>query len=281
MTAPKSACPVTNLTQFGGDPYRYPRSQDCSSASNHLREERDAQHRTPGDRHRPGDRAPDLRPQAAAGPRQASSAPACASSRTRSPARTRTTTTTTTTMRDDDRQRGRSRARAPRGRADAARGRRRPRALAALAPPTPVAPMATALRPVAHEDRLSLVEHLTELRVRIVICLVAFVRLHGVLLVAEPARAGHPQRAADRDGQGGHSDPIKQGARCDQPSRACCVTTRAVHRARRPRARTTRSCAQPARAPAPRRPSARGGSRPRSARASRSRSASASRSCRR
>ena len=35
--------------------------------------------------------------------------------------------------------------------------------------------MATALRPVAHEDRLSLVEHLTELRVRIVICLVAFV----------------------------------------------------------------------------------------------------------
>ena len=35
--------------------------------------------------------------------------------------------------------------------------------------------MATALRPVAHDDRLSLVEHLTELRVRIVICLVAFV----------------------------------------------------------------------------------------------------------
>jgi sec-independent protein translocase protein TatC len=35
--------------------------------------------------------------------------------------------------------------------------------------------MPTALRPVSHEDRLSLVEHLTELRVRIVICLVAFV----------------------------------------------------------------------------------------------------------
>jgi sec-independent protein translocase protein TatC len=35
--------------------------------------------------------------------------------------------------------------------------------------------MATALRPIAHEDRLSLVEHLDELRTRIVICLVAFI----------------------------------------------------------------------------------------------------------
>ena len=32
--------------------------------------------------------------------------------------------------------------------------------------------MATALRPIAHEDRLSLVEHLDELRTRIIICLV-------------------------------------------------------------------------------------------------------------
>ena len=35
--------------------------------------------------------------------------------------------------------------------------------------------MATALRPIAHEDRLSLVEHLDELRTRIIICLVAFI----------------------------------------------------------------------------------------------------------
>jgi sec-independent protein translocase protein TatC len=34
--------------------------------------------------------------------------------------------------------------------------------------------MASALRQVSHEDRLSLVEHLTELRVRLVICIVAF-----------------------------------------------------------------------------------------------------------
>ena len=35
--------------------------------------------------------------------------------------------------------------------------------------------MASTLRSVGHEDRLSLVEHLTELRFRIVICLVALV----------------------------------------------------------------------------------------------------------
>ena len=42
--------------------------------------------------------------------------------------------------------------------------------------------MATALRPVAHEDRLSLVEHLDELRVRLIICLVAFVVATGVCM---------------------------------------------------------------------------------------------------
>ena len=40
--------------------------------------------------------------------------------------------------------------------------------------------MATALRPIAHEDRLSLVEHLDELRTRIIICLAAFIVAFGV-----------------------------------------------------------------------------------------------------
>jgi sec-independent protein translocase protein TatC len=42
--------------------------------------------------------------------------------------------------------------------------------------------MAQALRPVGHEDRLSLVEHLDELRSRIVICLVAFGVVFGLCL---------------------------------------------------------------------------------------------------
>jgi sec-independent protein translocase protein TatC len=40
--------------------------------------------------------------------------------------------------------------------------------------------MATTLRPVAHEDKLSLVEHLDELRTRLVICVVAYVVVFGI-----------------------------------------------------------------------------------------------------
>jgi sec-independent protein translocase protein TatC len=40
--------------------------------------------------------------------------------------------------------------------------------------------MATALRPIAHEDRLSLVEHLDELRTRIIICLAGFLIAFGL-----------------------------------------------------------------------------------------------------
>ena len=42
--------------------------------------------------------------------------------------------------------------------------------------------MATALRPVAHDDRLSLVEHLDELRSRIIVCVLAFAIACGVCL---------------------------------------------------------------------------------------------------
>ena len=40
--------------------------------------------------------------------------------------------------------------------------------------------MATTLRPIRHEDRLSLVEHLDELRTRIIICLVGFLLAFGL-----------------------------------------------------------------------------------------------------
>jgi len=42
--------------------------------------------------------------------------------------------------------------------------------------------MATTLRPVAHEDRLSLVEHLDELRSRLIVCVLAFVVATGLCL---------------------------------------------------------------------------------------------------
>ena len=42
--------------------------------------------------------------------------------------------------------------------------------------------MATKLKPIGHEERLSLVEHLDELRTRIIICVVTFVVVGGVCL---------------------------------------------------------------------------------------------------
>ena len=45
--------------------------------------------------------------------------------------------------------------------------------------------MATKLKPIGHEDRLSIVEHLTELRTRIVICVIAFTVVFGFCLWQE------------------------------------------------------------------------------------------------
>ena len=45
--------------------------------------------------------------------------------------------------------------------------------------------MATRLKPIAHDDRLSLVEHLTELRTRIIICVTALLIAGGICLWQE------------------------------------------------------------------------------------------------
>jgi sec-independent protein translocase protein TatC len=42
--------------------------------------------------------------------------------------------------------------------------------------------MATRLKPIAHEDRLSLIEHLDELRTRVIICVAAFTVIAGICL---------------------------------------------------------------------------------------------------
>jgi sec-independent protein translocase protein TatC len=45
--------------------------------------------------------------------------------------------------------------------------------------------MATRLKPIGHEDRLSIVEHLDELRTRVIICVTAFVVAFGICLWQE------------------------------------------------------------------------------------------------
>jgi sec-independent protein translocase protein TatC len=45
--------------------------------------------------------------------------------------------------------------------------------------------MATRLKPIGHEDRLSIVEHLDELRTRVIVCVAAFVVAFGVCLWQE------------------------------------------------------------------------------------------------
>jgi sec-independent protein translocase protein TatC len=42
--------------------------------------------------------------------------------------------------------------------------------------------MATRLKPIAHEDRLSLIEHLDELRTRVIICVATFIVVGGICL---------------------------------------------------------------------------------------------------
>src|SRR3954471_21400862 len=78
--------------------------------------------------------------------------------------------------------------------------------------------MATALRPVGHEDRLSLVEHLTELRVRIVICLVAFVATTGICIWQNQRVLNILNRplAETTTSASRRSDPIMQGTTYNQ-----------------------------------------------------------------
>ena len=76
--------------------------------------------------------------------------------------------------------------------------------------------MASALRSVGHDDRLSLVEHLTELRVRIVVCLVAFVATTALCFWQNQRVLDILNRPLTETVSSGAADPIEQGARWDQ-----------------------------------------------------------------
>src|SRR5829696_748693 len=76
--------------------------------------------------------------------------------------------------------------------------------------------MATALRPVGHEDRLSLIEHLTELRVRIVICLAAFIVLTALCMWQNQRVLNILNEPLTSTQKESSTDPIQVGARYDQ-----------------------------------------------------------------
>jgi sec-independent protein translocase protein TatC len=76
--------------------------------------------------------------------------------------------------------------------------------------------MATRLKPIAHDERLSLVEHLDELRTRIIICVVAFSVVFGICLwqddrilkiVNEPLAEAQSNKPCDQT-----RDPLEQAA---------------------------------------------------------------------
>src|ERR1700761_9601865 len=79
--------------------------------------------------------------------------------------------------------------------------------------------MATALRHIGHEDRLSLVEHLTELRVRIIVSLVAFIAATGVCMWQNHEVLHLLNRPLDQTVDHGNKDPLVEGERYDQAVR--------------------------------------------------------------
>src|SRR3954453_6478384 len=76
--------------------------------------------------------------------------------------------------------------------------------------------MATALRPVSHEDRLSLVEHLTELRVRLIISLVAFCACTALCMWQNQRVLDILNRPLTSTQKPSSKDPIQIGTRYDQ-----------------------------------------------------------------
>jgi sec-independent protein translocase protein TatC len=90
--------------------------------------------------------------------------------------------------------------------------------------------MARRLRPVAHEDRLSLVEHLTELRVRLIVALLAFSVATAVCMWQNHTLLDVLNRPLDATVAHGSKDPLIQGARYDQAVKRFLLQNAAVTR---------------------------------------------------
>jgi sec-independent protein translocase protein TatC len=73
--------------------------------------------------------------------------------------------------------------------------------------------MATALRPIGHDDRLSLTEHLDELRTRLIVSGLAFAIAFGVALWQNHALLQIVNRPVQQVSAGGGSGPLSEQAR--------------------------------------------------------------------
>src|SRR3954471_10989218 len=90
--------------------------------------------------------------------------------------------------------------------------------------------MASALRPVRHEDRLSLVEHLTELRVRLIICLVAVCATTALCMWQNHTALDLLNRPLEQTVHHGSKDPLVRGARYDEAVKRYLLENAALSR---------------------------------------------------
>src|SRR5689334_7127339 len=90
--------------------------------------------------------------------------------------------------------------------------------------------MASALRTIAHDDRLSLVEHLTELRVRIVISLVAFVAATVLCFWQNDRVLDILNKPLKQTTHQGANDPLESGSRWDRDVAAWIKDSSALQR---------------------------------------------------
>ena len=92
---------------------------------------------------------------------------------------------------------------------------------------------ATRLRPIGHEDRLSLVDHLDELRKRLIVCVIAFGICFGISFWQNDAVLGvldPPFQAAAFKQDGGTLDPFEQATRWQERQRRAWLQMAAIAR---------------------------------------------------
>src|SRR5688500_12011360 len=89
-----------------------------------------------------------------------------------------------------------------------------------------------ALRPVAYDDRLSLVEHLDELRTRLILCLAAFLVCFGVAFWQNDTLLDVMNRPLEKTAfQDGSQDPFERAANFQQRQKALYLKQSAAYAA--------------------------------------------------